>query len=202
MTRALQIVKLALLLSAVGLLCLLGFLTWTATRILRDLSREIQQTVAQVQPAIQNLNQATAQWSQASKAQADSVTAIERDVRVEMWQLDRTLQTAQGTLATASTTIAAIEGDADAAKPVLAASRSALDSLSTTTASLNARINDPAIPQTLKHVQSMTASGDKMLADAQEKEHQLLHPDKKRLGFWGVLGAGVMWIHRLMPPIF
>lgn len=59
------------------------------------------------------------------------------------------------------------------------------------------------LPAIAKHVNGMTDSGDKMLADAQEKEHQLLHPNKKKLTFWGAIDGGVMWFHsHLMPPIF
>lgn len=216
MTRAIQLAKLALLLTAAGLCALLGLLAWRASAAIIDLSRKVDETASQVQPAIRNLNQATAEWSAASKAQAQSVTAIERDVRVEMWQVDRTLQTAQGTFSAASTAIAAIGSDADAVKPLIGSGVGAVNSFSSaldqykgtavaltrTAESVNQRVNDPAITQTLHNINGITGSADKMLADAQEKEHQLLHPDKKRLGFWGVVGAGVMWVHRLLPPIF
>lgn len=59
------------------------------------------------------------------------------------------------------------------------------------------------LPSIAKHVDGMTSSGDKMLADAQWKEHQLLHPTKKKLTFWGAIDGGVLWFHsHLMPSIF
>jgi hypothetical protein len=42
-----------------------------------------------------------------------------------------------------------------------------------------------------------------MLADGAYKFHQFVHPDKKKLGFWGVLDGAAAWFHsHLEPPIF
>ena len=67
---------------------------------------------------------------------------------------------------------------------------------------LDSRINDPHVTNLVAHLAGMSASGDKMLADAQWKTHQLLHPDKVKLGFWGATWAGVKAIHDIEPPIF
>ena len=70
---------------------------------------------------------------------------------------------------------------------------------------LDATIKDnaPSLHLILVHGAGMSASGDLMLSDAQWKTHQLLHPDKVKLGFWGGADATALWIHsRILPPIF
>ena len=52
------------------------------------------------------------------------------------------------------------------------------------------------------HTAGMTASGDQMLADGAYKTHQILHPDKVKLGFWGTVWVVLQGIHKLEPPIF
>lgn len=61
---------------------------------------------------------------------------------------------------------------------------------------------DPAIPATAKNIQSMTASGASIVKDAADETHKLVHPDKKKLGFWGGLNAGVMYVRKFIPPLF
>ena len=102
--------------------------------------------------------------------------------------LTGTATAATATITTAGTTIAAFQ-------PVLAAfTQDGKD--------LDSRINDPHVTNLVAHLAGMSASGDKMLADAQWKTHQLLHPDKVKLGFWGATWAGVKAIHDIEPPIF
>jgi len=67
---------------------------------------------------------------------------------------------------------------------------------------LDTRINDPHVTALVAHLVGMSASGDLMLADVQWKTHQLLHPDRVKLGFWGGTWAGIQAVHKLEPPIF
>lgn len=99
----------------------------------------------------------------------------------------QTAQAATETLGTAQTAIKGVQpllGHADA-----------------TVEDLDNLLRSPDLTFTMDHVEGMTASGDKMLADAQQKEHELLHPTKAK-GFRAFLGGVVLWIHRLTPPIF
>ena len=84
-----------------------------------------------------------------------------------------------------------------AAQPLMAAYTRSGDDLD-----LLIRDNAAPLHATLVHAAGMSASGDLMLADAQWKTHQLLHPDKVKLGFWGAAWAGVKAIHAIEPPIF
>lgn len=92
-------------------------------------------------------------------------------------------------------TLTAATGTLDAAKaPIHAFTQDAVD--------LGALLKDQAIHQTMSNVAAMTDSGNKMLADAQWKEHQLLHPDKVKLGFWGSVWLAAKYVHQFEPPLF
>jgi hypothetical protein len=141
-------------------------------------SQEIQQT----QPLIQNAALAVSDMS----AHLDKVTDAATAATVQ----------AQRDLAT-------LNGSIGAAKPLLDAFTADGQDLDTAIKSANAQINNPVVADFEKHVDGMSASGDLMLSDAQWKEHQLLHPDKVKLGFWGTADATAMWIHsHVLPPIF
>jgi hypothetical protein len=102
--------------------------------------------------------------------------------------LTGTATAATATITTAGTTVAAFQ-------PVLAAfTQDGKD--------LDTRINDPHVTALVAHLVGMSASGDLMLADVQWKTHQLLHPDRVKLGFWGGTWAGIQAVHKLEPPIF
>jgi len=102
--------------------------------------------------------------------------------------LTGTATAATATITTAGTTVAAFQ-------PVLAAfTQDGKD--------LDTRINDPHVTALVAHLVGMSASGDLMLADVQWKTHQLLHPDRVKLGFWGGTWAGIQAVHKLEPPLF
>lgn len=88
--------------------------------------------------AIANLTAATAQWQAASKAQADSVTAIERDVRAEMWHVDRSLTELDSAIGTAQTTISTIQTQATRVGPLLDAAKSTVEAAQPVVRSLGA----------------------------------------------------------------
>ena len=102
--------------------------------------------------------------------------------------LTGTANAATMTLQTAGTTVAAFQ-------PVLSHADAVVMDLDT-------RVNDPHVTSLMTHLEGISVSGDKMMVDAQWKTHQLLHPDKVRLGFWGTTWAGIQEIHKLEPPIF
>lgn len=184
---------------------------------------DLAPTVAQLTATLANLNAATGQWAAASKQQTASVSAIERDVRAQLWHVDRsltalngTLQAAQGAIGGVKTTLSVTDAQLAHIGPLLDSARAATDSIpismgklnSTIDAStqtikdLDARVNDPHVAGIVAHADGMSASGDKMLADAQYKTHQLLHPDKVKLGFWGATWAVIKAVHQIEPPIF
>lgn len=49
---------------------------------------------------------------------------------------------------------------------------------------------------------SATQHADGVLADVHEEADKLVHPAKKKVGFWGALAAGAAYVHKLLPPLF
>lgn len=197
-------------LAAAGLFCMgsIGYRVLTIP--------DLRPTIAQLNGTLANLNAATGQWAAASKQQTASVSAIERDVRAQLWHVDRSLTALNGTLSAAqgairgvSTTLSVTDAQLAHVGPLLDSARAATDSIPPAIAAsthtikdLDARVNDPHIAGIVAHADGMSANGDKMLADAQWKTHQLLHPDKVKLGFWGMTWAAIKAIHQIEPPIF
>lgn len=100
-------------------------------------------------------------------------------------------QTAQG----ASLALQTVNGSIGALRPLLEASTH-------TTVDLDRAINDPSIHQTAIHVESITASGDRIAGDAAFEADKLTHPPKVKLTFWGAVWAGIQYVHKLSPPLF
>jgi len=148
-----------------------------------------------------NLDKATATWAASSKDQAAAVTALTADAhqtlvetRDAIAQADTTLATVDAQAKHLGPAIDSIQASFDAATPAVKQINQDVADLDTTikatsalTGAATARIDDPHIDDLVKHLDGMSASSDKMLADAQWKTHQLLHPDKVKLGFWGTV---------------
>ena len=117
--------------------------------------------------------------------------------------LNGTADALTGTANGATESLRAATVDLQTANGAIAAAKPLLVDADTAIRSANTQINSPYIADFEKHVDGMSASGDSMLADAAWKTHQLLHPDKVKLGFWGSADAVAMWIHsHVLPPIF
>jgi hypothetical protein len=159
--------------------------------------------------------------AQINKTAIDAGDAIVRTEIVErstaphitaaMDTLNDSAQKLGGTADILSGTATALTGTENAATDTLAEGKRTIagfqpliTAYTTTGNDLDAVIkdNEPNLHLTLTHFAGMSASGDLMLADAQWKTHQFLHPDKIKLGFWGMAWAGLREIHKLEPPIF
>lgn len=107
------------------------------------------------------------------------------------------------------TTINAATGTANAAsealdegKRTLIAFQPLLGHSDAAVADMDAFLKDQSIQRTMVHVESMTASGDRIAADAAFEADKFTHPQKKKLTFWGAVYTGVEWLHKVEPPIF
>jgi hypothetical protein len=117
-------------------------------------------------------------------------------------KLGTTADSLSGTATALTGTATAATATLGEGKRTIAAAQPLLAAFTQDGKDLDSRINDPHVTNLVAHLAGMSASGDKMLADAQWKTHQLLHPDKVKLGFWGATWAGVKAIHDIEPPIF
>lgn len=166
-------------------------------------------TLAQINKTAIDAGDAIVTTQRAEMATIPHVTAAMDQFGMAAQHLSGTADTLKGTADAltgtargATATLAESQRTIAAAQPLLAQLTANGASLQTATNILNARLADPQIDALVSHVSGMSASGDKMLADAQWKTHQLLHPDKVKLGFWGAAWAGVKAIHAIEPPIF
>ncbi len=116
--------------------------------------------------------------------------------------LTATSQAATGSFRALDGSAYALTGTLHAATDTLHAAKAPIDAFTTDAVDLDAILKDRAIHETLTNIAGMTDSGNKMLADAQWKEHQLLHPDKVKLGFWGSVWLGAKYVHQFEPPLF
>jgi hypothetical protein len=84
----------------------------------------------------------------------------------------------------------------------LAAFQPLLGHSDATVADFDALLKDKAIHRTFDHMESITASGDRIAADAAFEADKFTHPPKKKLTFWGGVYTAVEWIHKVEPPLF
>ena len=142
--------------------------------------------------AVQNLTAATAEWQAASKAQADSMTAIERDVRAEMWHVDRSLTGLDTTLADAGTAITTLQAQETHVGPLLDSAKNTVVDIQQSTSELTSAIananggisdardfyaaNQNNAAQLLANATAGTATGDHMLMTADQVETKATEP--------------------------
>jgi hypothetical protein len=110
------------------------------------------------------------------------------DLRTTVNAAAQTANAATATLSEGQRTLAALQ-------PVLGQS-------SATVADFDALLKDQAIHRTFDHVESITASGDRIAADAAIEADKFTHPQKKKLTFWGGFYTAVEWLHKVEPPLF
>jgi hypothetical protein len=70
-------------------------------------------------PTVKHIDDATGAWAHASSQQVASVAAIERDLRVELWHVDRLLTAGSGTLQAAQDAIETANGQLTHVAPLL-----------------------------------------------------------------------------------
>lgn len=110
------------------------------------------------------------------------------------------------TMATTNTAVAKFSKDSST---TLATTNTAIDRLpamidasSITLHSINDVVSDPAIKTTLDNIASISDSTKIIAKNAADETTKLVHPNKKKLGFWGTLDATALYIHNhFLPPI-
>lgn len=109
----------AWLVAAAAVFCLgtIGYRVWTAPK-LPDLA-----------PTVAHIDAATKAWSDASAQQVTSVSAIERDIRAQLWHVDRFLTAADGTLRAATGTINTANAQLAHVGPLLDSAKGAVDAV-------------------------------------------------------------------------
>ena len=160
---------------------------------------------------VSHIDTATGAWSDASKQQVQSVAAIERDLRAEMWHLDRTLTTVDGTLRTAQGTLSGVTEAVGTANkqlasvgPLLDSARTATDSIAPVLQTLPPAVTDfrsymaqdqPALLATLNNVESVTNSTAGIVADARKVSDKVTANYLKPVPWymWPLKRMGEVW---------
>jgi hypothetical protein len=140
-------------------------------------------------PTVSHIDAATGAWSAASKQQMDSISAIERDLRVELWHVDRVLTAGSDTLSAARGAIDTLQvqethvaplldslrASSDAIPPALRRVTDDADGIRPLLANADGGITDfrrfitaPALTDTLGNAASMTGSWAAVSVDARK----------------------------------
>jgi len=167
---------------------------------------------------VSHIDAATGAWANASKQQVQSVAAIERDLRAEMWHLDRTLGTidgtlraAQGTLGSVTEAVGVANRQMQAVGPLLDSARTATDAIPAVLRTLppaienaNGAVTDfrtymaqdqPDLAATLGNVRDVTGSAAGITADARKVTDKVTADYLKPIPWymWPVKRMGELW---------
>lgn len=155
---------------------------------------EVNKSMVKLQDVTVTLQRQVGQSATLVNAASSSIQKATMDVHTMALAGTDTEKAATAALSTAKETIAD-------AQPVLQSLRQDEESANNAVTDFDNLLRSPDLASTMEHVEGMTASGDKMLSDAQWKEHELLHPTKTK-GAKAAIGGAIMWLHKLEPPIF
>ena len=160
-------------------------------------------TLANLDKTTVKIGDAIVQTQLVERATTPHVTAAMDTFNTAAQKLGGAADNLSGTATALTGTANAATATLDEGQRTVAAAQPLLAAYTRSGDDLDSLIRDNAAPlhTTLVHAAGMSASGDLMLADAQWKTHQLLHPDKVKLGFWGATWAGIKAIHSIEPPI-
>ena len=143
-------------------------------------------TVTKVNGTLDNINGATGTWSAASAQQIASFAAIERDLRAELWHVDRVLLATTDTMTAAKGAVITANAQMQHIAPLLDSARDATAAIPGTLAYIQADthtlmlngngavsdvrdfINQPSLTGTLTNVQSITQSAAGISEDARK----------------------------------
>lgn len=124
MSKASELRAWAVASAAAFCLFAIGYRVWNAPEI-----PDLAPSVAKLNATLDNVNGATGAWASASAQQVRSVTAIERDLRAQLWHVDRLLNTAQGTLQAGSGALGTLNGQLAHLAPLLDSLRASSDAI-------------------------------------------------------------------------
>lgn len=181
----------------VGSMVLAGLASWGLfgltkhTIVLIDTWANVAPKPHAVDPVIGNLNQATGAWAASSKQQAQSAAAIERDVRVQLWQLNRywpklsavtdnltqELGFLQQTTNAATDLTQALETDAETANGTIAAAKPVLDNYAAAGADLDRLLKSQDLAEAISGVAGTSQNVKKLSGDLYVYAHPILNPD-------------------------
>lgn len=159
-------------------------------------------TLADVAKTLNTVRGTFGQIEVAANHEDKNLATLDRQELTLFADMHSTAVQAQSTLAGVNQTAQAASTALQTANGSIAAAQPLLEAATRTTTDLDKAVNNPAIHQTAAHVESITASGDKIAADAAFEADKLTHPTKVKLTFWVIVQSIIKYIHSIEPPIF
>lgn len=217
MDQALKIAKLAAL-SSLAFLCIaLSVAVQDVRHTLRAIQRDVQGVTDKAGVELVTLNASTSAISNQAVATLKDASATARQAKTAIAKLDPALDELPSVVSEAysvehnarlsldNVNKAAIDErmyfERDLPPLMDAIKADVVDAGDTLTAAKDF-IADPNLKRILTNSGDMTDSGRKILQDGADETHKLVHPDKKKLGFWGAIWVGAQVVHKLSPPLF
>jgi hypothetical protein len=193
-------------LASAGVFCLgaVGYRVYTLPK-LPDLSPTLTKLNLELDEAHRLTLEAGLTAMEARKASAKESSYLDR------WnsQLSATMTDAQGVMVQTSETLAAMQGTVTAlqapitqATATLQAAQRSTEALQPIMAHLDTLVTNPQIADTIAQTDTTMKHIDVVTGDLQFEADKLIHPPKKKLGFWGSIWAGVQVAHKFEPPLF
>lgn len=138
----------------------------------------------------------------ANKAAIDERMYFEQEVPGLMARVNVVVDQSKETLAAYQKTGEALTAAARGLQPVE-------DNAALSLAQLDNLVADPDVKATLANIAATSAAtadsakhADGIMADVHEEADKIVHPPKKKLGFWGSIYAGAQAVHKFEPPLF
>jgi hypothetical protein len=138
---------------------------------------EARKASADERKALPQLTAQTEATLRSANALLDEARMTTRGIGTSQQQI---AQSAVGVLTTTDATVRGLQ-------PVMEQARASLVQLQTVEADLDARVNDPAIAQSLQHIDATTASLEASAKDVQQEVHAMTHPTWVRRVWHGAL---------------
>lgn len=145
----------------------------------------------------------------ANKAAIDERMYFEQEVPGLMARVNTAVDQGTHTLAAYQATGEALTAATERLQPVednASASFRDLHTLLTSPdivgAAKNLNVSSAATAEATRNLVAATGHADAILGDVQFEADKIVHPPKKKLGFWGSIYAGAMAAHKFMPAIF
>lgn len=217
MNRALQIGHLLLLLAGIAFLAILGWRAWSVSNELDATLAKIngpRGTIAMANEDVGALKSLIVHADLVARHEQQQLGTIDGYARNLDADLSGLAAHSNRTLDSLDRVSVALTGAANAASQTLHGASLTLSTMNDSIAATQPLIRDsdglvkqyslaaPAVVDTARNVQSMTADGARITKDAADEADKLAHPAKKKLGFWGGFWVGLTYVHKMLPPIF
>jgi hypothetical protein len=176
-----------------------------SNNILKHVNEKKTGTLDQADQAIHDLRLLVSHSDRMLTAQEGSIDKLNLAIKTSVDNLNVVLHSANGLILNTSSDEGVL---ASQATMTMVAAQNGLIELQRDETSANSAIADfqkqidllsPVVLATMKHTDETMDNVQGTTKDIRDKVHEELHPSKKKLGFWGTFGAGLIAIKKYDP---